>query len=58
MGLVELNETQLPFVRLSEKVSKKIKTSGTCDEDVSRKTVQINKEKSSVNEADKVRTET
>ena len=58
MGLVELNETQLPFVRLSEKVSKKIKTSGTCDEDVSRKIVQINKEKSSVNEADKVRTET
>ena len=55
---MELNETQLPFVRLSEKVSKKIKTSGTCDEDVSRKTVQINKEKSSVNEADKVRTET
>ena len=45
-------------VRLSEKVSKKIKASGTYDEDVSRKTVQINKEESSVNEADKVRTET
>ena len=48
-----------PTVRLSEKVSKKIKASGTCDEDVSRKTVQMNKEKSSVtDETDKVSTET
>mgnify|MGYP005684874213 CR=1 FL=1 len=57
MGLAPFPDEER--VRLSEKVSKKIKTSGTCDEDVSRKTVQMNKEKSSVtDETDKVSTET
>ena len=46
------------IVRLSEKVSKNIKASGTCDKDVSRNPVQMNKKKSSVTYEDTVRTET
>ena len=46
------------IVRLSKKVSKNIKVSGTCDKDVRRKPVQMNKKKSSVTYADTVRTET
>ena len=54
MGLAPFPDEER--VRLSEKVSEKIKTSGTCDEDVSRKTVPINEDKNSVTYADMVRT--
>ena len=54
MGLAPFPDEER--VRLSNNVSKNIKASENYDEDVSRKTVQINEDKNSVTYADMVRT--